>query len=109
MIDAHRQFPHVNAPVLCGMLDLRCDHLVCTNFWSTHLHHSKETWLRCRPCGSYKCTAQARHGSKEWTVRMISTGCSMLATGVPISDASKDERCCFASRGEPFQVVGTTS
>jgi len=42
-------------------------------------------------------------------VRMISTGCSRFATGVPISDSSNDERCCFASRGEPFHVVGTTS
>jgi len=60
-------------------------------------------------CGSYRCTAQARHGSKEWMVRMISTGCSRLATGVPISACSNDERCCLASRGEPFHVVGTTS
>jgi hypothetical protein len=39
----------------------------------------------------------------------ISTGSSIFATGVPISACSKDERCCLASRGEPFQVVGTTS
>ena len=39
----------------------------------------------------------------------ISTGCSRFATGVPISDASNDDRCCFPSRGDPFQVVGTTS
>ena len=39
----------------------------------------------------------------------ISTGSSIFATGVPISACSKEERCCLASRGEPFQVVGTTS
>ena len=89
VVGAHRHFPHIHPPVIGRMRAVRRSDLFCTDSSRTHRHHSKETWWRCLPCGSYRCTAQARHGSKEWMVRIISTGCSRFATGVPISDCLK--------------------
>jgi hypothetical protein len=37
---------------------------------------------------SVRCTAQARHGSKEWMVRSGSSGRSESATGVPSNATS---------------------
>ncbi len=54
-------------------------------------------------------TAQAMQGSKEWTVRRISSGCFGSAIGVPISADSTGPRIPFPSRGERFQVLGTTA
>ena len=39
-------------------------------------------------CGSVTCTAQARHGSKLWMVRRISSGCLGSAITWPLSAAS---------------------
>lgn len=66
------------------------------------------TLASCWPSGLMTCVEQAKHGSKEWMVRRISSGCSGLTIGVFISDASKAPIFPLGSRGEPFQVVGTT-
>ena len=58
---------------------------------------------------SMTCTPQATQGSKECTVRRISTGRLGSATGVPISASSTALRWPAASRGPRFQVEGTTS
>ena len=58
---------------------------------------------------STKWTAQAMQGSNECTVRRTSRGCSGSATSVPINASSHGPRWSRASRGEPFQVVGTTA
>ena len=60
------------------------------------------------PSGDMTCVEQARQGSKECRVRMISRGCAGSAMGVFISAASKAPILPAGSRGEPFQVVGTT-
>ena len=55
-----------------------------------------------------QCTAQARHGSKERITRATSIGCFGSATGVPMSAVSMAPGRPRSSRGEQFQVVGTT-
>ena len=40
------------------------------------------------PCGSTMWMAQAKHGSKEWTVLSTSRGLSGFTTGLPMSAAS---------------------
>ena len=53
------------------------------------------------PRTSTTWTAQAMQGSKEWTVRRISSGCFGSATGVPISADSTGPRIPFpVARGE---------
>ena len=60
------------------------------------------------PSGLITWVEQARQGSKVCRVRRISSGWSALASGVFISAASKAPIWPLASRGLPFQVVGTT-
>ena len=50
--------------------------------------YKARTFTYSCPLGSSTCTAQARQGSKECTVRRISTGRVGSATGVPMSAAS---------------------
>src|SRR6185369_3559983 len=67
------------------------------------------TFVISFPSGSIACTAQAIQGSKEWIVRSTSSGLSAWATGLPTSDASYGPITPLSSRGEAFQVDGTTA
>src|SRR3954467_13054262 len=71
--------------------------------------HSTFTFDTLFPAGSNMWTAQAMHGSNEWTVRRTSSGCAASAIGLPRSDASYGPGVPFVSRGLAFQVVGTTA
>ena len=51
--------------------------------------HRTCTFAISWPSGLITCVEQARQGSKEWSVRRISSGCSGSAIGVPSSAASK--------------------
>jgi len=50
--------------------------------------YSTFTFAISFPSGSRVWMAQARHGSKEWTVRRTSRGLSVSAIGFPIREAS---------------------
>ena len=64
--------------------------------------------VRTSPSGDITWVEQARQGSKLCRVRRISTGSSGRSILVFIRLASKAPMLPAVSRGEPFQVVGTT-
>jgi hypothetical protein len=67
------------------------------------------TRISSSPSGSTTCTAQARHGSKLWMVRRISSGCFGSYRLCPFRAASYGPSVPAASRGPAFHVVGTTA
>ena len=44
VVDAHREFPHVHAPVLDRLIAIRLKCVLYANAMGTHSPHSKETW-----------------------------------------------------------------
>ena len=58
---------------------------------------------------SMMCTAHARQGSNDLAIRTTSNGFSSSRTLVPIKACSIGPGLSWSSRGETFQVVGTTS
>ena len=76
--------------------------------WHVGLPHRTLTVVSGSFSGPMTWVEHARHGSKLCSVRRISTGSSGRSIGVFSRLASNAPILPALSRGEPFQVVGTT-